>query len=162
MNQRVLFTAFLAAFLNLQGKGGAEQVSSFLDGRWSGSVETKPDGKSVLECWARTKFGDGTAFTLAKRGDESWHLQLSNPGWQLGPSRRFDLVALVDFYPLTHVTAEVTSQTGLELANLHQLPLLGFIENGHTIDLVSDGFKAKYDLEGSAKIIQKMRSCFAL
>jgi hypothetical protein len=161
MNQRVLFTAFFTVFLNLQGNAGAEHVSSFLDGRWSGGVETNSDGKSVLECWARTTFGDGTAFTLVTRSDESWHLRLSNPGWQLAPSRQFELVALVDFYPLTHVTAEVTSQTGLELANLHVLPLLGFIENGHTIDLASDGFKAKYDLEGSAKIIQKMRSCFA-
>ena len=38
---------------------------------------------------------------------------------------------------------------------------MGIIENGHTIDLTSDGFNEKYDLEGSAKVIERVRNCFA-
>ena len=57
--------------------------------------------------------------------------------------------------------AEAKSQTDLEIANLDQIYLLGFIENGHTIALTSDGFNVKYDLEGSAKAIEKVRNCLA-
>ena len=70
------------------------------------------------------------------------------------------MIALVDFYPL-HIAAEAKSQTRLEIANLDRISLLGLIENGHTIDLTSDGFNEKYDLEGSAKVIERVRNCFA-
>ena len=72
------------------------------------------------------------------------------------------MIALVDFYPQqVSVTAEAKSETRLEIANLDQISLLGLIENGHTIDLTSDGFSEKYDLEGSARAIQRIRNCFA-
>ena len=70
------------------------------------------------------------------------------------------MVALVDFYPRLHFAAEAKSQTRLEIANLEQISLLGIIENGHSIDLTSDGFNEKYDLEGSAKVIERVRNCF--
>ena len=70
-------------------------------------------------------------------------------------------VALVDFYPRLLIEAEAKNQTVLEIADLDHISLLGFIENGHTIDLESDGFNEKYELEGSAKIIQRIRNCFA-
>ncbi len=72
------------------------------------------------------------------------------------------MIALVDFYPQqVRTTAETKSKTSLEIANLDQISLLGLIENGHTIDFSSDGFNEKYDLEGSAKVIQRIRNCFA-
>lgn len=132
----------------------------FVDGRWNGGVETGPDSKGLEECWARTRFSDGTAFMLAKRSDGSWHLRLSNPGWRLPASRRYAMVALVDFYPQVRIAAEAKSQTRLEIESLEQNSLLGLIENGHTIDLKSDGFNEKYDLEGSAKVIERVRNCF--
>jgi len=153
----VLFIGLLLNFANASG----ESTIPFVDGRWNGGIETGPDSKGLEECWARTTFSDGTAFTLAKRGDGSWHLRLSNPGWRLPPSHRYAMVALVDFYPQLRVTAEAKSKTRLEIASLDQISLLGLIENGHTIDLTSDGFNVKYDLEGSAKVIERVRSCFA-
>ena len=69
------------------------------------------------------------------------------------------MVALVDFYPRLRIYAEAKSQTRLEIANLEQISLLGIIENGHTMTLISDGFNEKYDLEGSAKVIEKVRNC---
>lgn len=161
MYQR-LFVAVL--FLGLQhtiASSSGEPTFPFVDGRWNGGIDTDQGSKGLEECWARTTFSDGTTFTLAKRGDGNWRLRLSNPGWRLPPSRRYAMVALVDFYPQLGITAEAKSQTGLEIANLDQISLLGLIENGHTIDLTSDGFKAKYDLEGSAKVIERVRNCFA-
>ena len=133
----------------------------FVDGRWNGDVESGSDSKGLEACWARTTFSDGTSFALAKRNDESWHLRLSNPGWRLPPSHRYAMVAQVDFYPQLRIAAEAESETGLEIANLDQVSLLGLIENGHTIDLTSDGFNGKFDLEGSAKAIERLRNCFA-
>lgn len=137
-----------------------ESVFPFRDGRWIGGVETSPDNRGLEECWARTIFGDSTTFALSKRGDGHWLLRLSNPGWRLPPSHRFDMVAQVDFYPQLRIAADVKSETRLEIANLDQIFLLERIENGHTIDLISDGFNKKYDLEGSAKVIERLRSCF--
>lgn len=153
----ILFTGFL---INLANASGEPQIP-FVDGRWTGGIEAAADSEGPEECWARTTFSDGTAFTLAKRDDGSWYLRVSNPGWHLPPFRRYAMVALVDFYPRLRIAAEAKSQTRLEIANLEKISLLGFIENGHTIDLTSDGFKAKYDLEGSAKVIERVRNCFA-
>ena len=71
------------------------------------------------------------------------------------------MVALVDFYPPLRISAEAKSQTLLEIADLDHISLLGLIENGHTIVLRSEGFDEKYDLEGSAKVIERIRNCFA-
>lgn len=71
------------------------------------------------------------------------------------------MVALVDFYPRLPITAEAKTQTLLEIVDLEHSSLLGLIENGHTIDLRSDGFNEKYALEGSAKIIERIRDCFS-
>ena len=71
------------------------------------------------------------------------------------------MVAMVDFYPPLRVDAEAKSQRLLEIAILDHNTLLGLIENGHTINLTSDGFNVQYDLEGSAKVIERVRNCFA-
>ena len=60
------------------------------------------------------------------------------------------MVAQVDFYPRLRIVAEAKNQTLLDIADLDHMSLLGLIENGHTIDLTSDGFNEKYELEGSA------------
>ena len=159
MHQR-LFVALI--FMGLQHTiafASGEPKFPFVDGRWEGGIEIVPNSASVEECWARTTFNDGTAFTLAKRGDGNWRLILSNPDWRLPPFRRFAVLALVDFYPQLHIAAEAKAQTRLEISNVDRISLLGLIENGHTIDLKSDGFNAKYDLEGSAKIIERVRNC---
>ena len=161
MYQRLFVAALFIGLLHTIANASGEPTITFVDGRWNGGIETGPDSKGLEECWARTTFGDGTAFTLAKRGDGSWYLRLSNPDWRLPPSHRYAMVARVDFYPRLHVAAEAKSQTRLEIENIDQISLLGLIENGHTIDLRSDGFNAKYDLEGSAKVIERVRSCFA-
>ncbi len=162
MYKRSYVTVFFIVLLHTFANASAEPKILFVDGIWHGEVETDPNGSGFKECWASTTFGDGTTFTLAKRDDASWHLRLSNPGWQLPPSRRYDMIALVDFYPQqVSVTAEAKSETRLDIANLDQNSLLGLIENGHTIDLTSDGLNEKYDLEGSAKAIQRIRNCFA-
>ena len=162
MYKRSYVTVFFIVLLHAFADASAEPTIPFVDGIWRGEVESGPSGSGFKECWASTTFGDGTTFTLAKRDDASWHLRLSNPGWQLPPSHRYDMIALVDFYPQqVSVTAEAKSETRLEIANLDQISLLGLIENGHTIDLTSDGFSEKYDLEGSARAIQRIRNCFA-
>lgn len=88
-------------------------------------------------------------------------MELSNPDWHLARSHRYVLVSLVDFYPQLRVAAETKGPTSLEIANLEKISLLWQIENGHTISLTSDRFSAKFDLEGSAKAIEKVRRCFA-
>jgi hypothetical protein len=161
MCQRLFVAVLLIGLQHTIANASGEPTIPFVDGRWNGGIETGPDSKGLEECWARTTFSDGTAFTLAKRGDGSWHLRLSNPGWRLTPSRRYAMIALVDFYPQLRIAVEAKSQTRLEIANLEQTSLLGLIENGHTINLTSDGFNEKYDLEGSAKVIGRVRNCFA-
>ena len=131
----------------------------FVDGRWSGGIETLPDSSVFEECSTSTTFIDGTTFALAERRDENWYLRLSNPGWRLPPSRQYPMVALVDFYPPLRVDAEAKSQRLLEIAILDHNTLLGLIENGHTIKLTSDSFKETYDLEGTAKVIERVRNC---
>lgn len=133
----------------------------FVDGFWHGDIETGPDGTDLLRCWASTTVDDGTTLTLAERRDGIWSLQLSNPSWRLPLSHRYAMTALVDFYPRLRIEAEAKNQTLLEVADLERISLLGLIENGHTIGLKSDGFNENYVLEGSAKIIQRVRDCFA-
>jgi hypothetical protein len=161
MYQRLFVAVLFIGLLHTIANASEGPLLPFVDGRWNGGIETGPDSNSNGECWARTMFSDGTAFTLAKRSDGIWHLRLSNPGWRLPPSHRYAMVALVDFYPQLRIAAEARSETGLEIANLDQISLLGLIENGHTINLTSDGFNGKYDLEGSAKVIERVRHCFA-
>ena len=91
----VLFMGLLHAIANASG----ETTILFVDGRWTGGSEIGPDSKNIEECWVRTTFSDGTAFTLAKQSDGIWHMRLSNPDWRLPPSHRYEMVALVDFYP---------------------------------------------------------------
>lgn len=131
----------------------------FVDGLWKGAIEIGSDSEGQKECWASMTDSDGTALTLAKRNDGIWYLRLSNPNWQLPPLRQYAMEALVDFYPKLDIVAESKSKTALEIANLEKISLLGLIENGHTITLSSDGFNAKYTLEGSAKIIERVRNC---
>ena len=132
----------------------------FVDGRWRGNIQPGSNKSEFEACWASTTFDDGTTFALSKRRDGSWQLQFSNPGWRLPLSRRYDLTAQVDFYPRIQISAEAKSQTLLEIVDLDHTPLLGVIENGHTIDLTSDGFNEKYELEGSAKVIERIRNCY--
>ena len=161
MCQRLIASVLFMGLLHAIAFASGAPAIPFVDGRWSGGIETGPNSSDVEECWASTTFGDGTTFTLAKRGDGDWRLRLSNPDWRLPPSRRYDMAALVDFYPELRIAAEAKSPTRLEIANIDQISLLGIIENGHTIDLASDGFNEKYDLEGSAKAIERVRTCFA-
>jgi hypothetical protein len=159
MDHRLLVAiVFMGALLNAD-KARAEPAFPFVDGRWAGDIEPGAAGTGLAACWARTTFADGTAFTLARRRDGSWHLNLSNSAWRLPPSHRYTMKVLVDFYPQLRIVAEAKSQTRLEIAHIDQNSLLGFIENGHTIDLASDGFNARYDLEGSAKAIDRVRHC---
>ena len=161
MYQRLFVSVLFMDLLHTIANASGVPTIPFVDGRWRGGIETSPNSSGVEECWASTTFGDGTTFTLAKPRDGNWHLRLSNPDWRLPLSRRYDMVALVDFYPQLRIAAEAKSQTRLEIANLDQISLLGIIENGHTINLTSDGFNEKYDLEGSAKVIERVRNCFA-
>ena len=162
MYKRTFFTGFFFVLLRSLVSASGEPSIPFVDGRWSGDIEIDTNSAVFKACWASTNYSDGTTLTLAKRDNGSWHLRLSNPGWGLPPSHQYDMIALVDFYPQqVHTTAEAKSKTHLEIANLDQISLLGLIENGHTIDLRSDGFNEKYDLEGSAKVIQRIRNCFA-
>lgn len=153
----VCFTA------SLHNAAGASQLPSipFVDGRWHGDIEVGPNGSDFEECWASTTFDDGTTLLLAERKDGNWHLQLSNPVWRLPHSRRYAMAAQVDFYPRLRITAEARNQTLLEIEDLDHISLLRLIENGHTIDLASDGFNEKYELEGSAKAIERIRNCFS-
>ena len=161
MYYRLFVAVFFTSLLHTIGDASGVPTIPFADGRWHGDIETGPNSSDFEECWASTTFDDGTTFTLTKRKDGSWHLQLSNPSWRLPHSRRYAMVALVDFYPRLRITAEAKNQTLLEIAELDHISLLELIENGHTIDLTSDGFNEKYELEGSAKIIERIRNCFA-
>jgi hypothetical protein len=160
MYQRLSVAVLFIGLLHNVANASEEAAIPFEDGRWSGGIETESDGDSPDACWARTTFSDGTMFTMTKLRDGTWHLRLSNPGWRLPPSRRYAMNALVDFYPQLRVAAEAKSQSDMEIANIDQIFLLGLIENGHTINLESDGFNVKYDLEGSAKAIERVRKCF--
>jgi hypothetical protein len=161
MSYRLFVAVFFTGLLHTVADAGGVPAFPFVDGRWHGDIETGPNGSDFEECLASTTFDDGTGFTLTKRKDGNWHLQLSNPTWRLPHSRQYAMIALVDFYPRLRITGEARNQTRLEIADLEHISLLGLIENGHTIDLTSDGFNEKYELEGSAKVIERIRNCFA-
>ncbi len=161
MYYRLLIALLFAGPLHTIADARGAPTIPFVDGRWHGDIETGPNASEFEECWASTTFDEGTTFALIKRKDGNWHLQLSNPSWQLPHSRRYTMVAQVDFYPPLRITAETLNQTHLEIADLDHISLLGLIENGHTIDLTSDGFNEKYELEGSAKVIERIRTCFS-
>ena len=112
-------------------------------------------------CRATTDLPDGADFTLSKNKNGVWTLTLSDPSWTLKPSHLYDATALVDYYPQrVNVIAEATGETSLAIAELDHTTLLRLIENGHTLTLTADRFYGKYDLEGSAKVIQRIRDCF--
>ena len=161
MYQRLFAAVLFIGILHTLANASGESTILFVDGRWTGGSEIGPSSRRLEECWVRTTFSDSTTFTLAKRSDGIWRLRLSNPDWRLPLSHLYDMVALVDFYPRLHIAGQAKSPLSLEIANLDQISLLGLIENGHSIDLTSDGFNVKYDLEGSAKAIEKVRHCFA-
>ncbi len=161
MYHRLFVAVFFTGLLHTIADASGVPTIPFADGRWHGDIETGPNSVDFEGCWASTTFEDGTAFTLTKRKDGRWHLQLSNPSWRLPHSLRYDMVALVDFYPRLRIAAEAKNQTLLEIADLDHISLLGLIENGHTIDLTSDSFNERYELEGSAKVIERIRNCFA-
>jgi hypothetical protein len=139
--------------------GAEHSPHAFVDGLWSGGFELHADSPASNECWAGTTSADGTTLTLATRRSGDWYLRLLNAQWELPVSGEYDLDTLVDFYPRIWVEAKAQSQTLLEIPIRGQNPLLGLIENGHLITLTSDTFNGSYSLEGSAKIIERIRMC---
>ncbi len=161
MTRRLPGTLLFIGLLPAIAIAGSGPSLPFTDGLWSGGIETGADSRDFKECRASTTFGDGTTLTLAKQDTGRWSLRLSNPDWQLPPSQSYDMNVRVDFYPRLQVVARASDRTGLEIADLDQISLLGLIENGHVIDLTAEGFAEEYDLEGSAKVIDRIRNCFA-
>jgi hypothetical protein len=157
MYHRSFIVVLIIGLLRTIANASEEPTISFIDGLWKGGIGA--DSQGHKECWASTTLSDLTIFTLAKQTNEHWYLRLSNPSWQLPPLHQYAIVALVDFYPQVNSIAVAKSKTALEIENLKQISLLGLIENGHTITLTSDGFNEKYTLEGSAKIIDRIRNC---
>ena len=158
MYYRLVVAVFFAGFLHASANG--VHATPFVDGRWHGSIKTVPNSLD-FECWASTTFTDGTIFTLTERKDRNWQLELSNANWRLPHLRRYALVAQVDFYPKLRIAAVAKRRTVLEIADLDRISLLGLIENGHTLDLMSEDFNDKVELEGSAKVIERIRKCVA-
>ena len=160
MLQRNLVALLALGFLNCAASSAEKSPFPFVDGIWRGGIETDANTTSPRLCWASTTLKDATTFTLEVRSDKSWQLRLSNAGWRMPAAHRFDVVAQVDFYPRLRIVGSSESPTMLEFRDIERLSLLRLIENGHTIDLRSTEFNAKYDLEGSAKIIARLRDCF--
>ena len=136
-----------------------EAMVPFADGRWHGEATDSPVPSKLAGCWAATVLDDGTSLVLVKETDGSWSLQLSNRNWRLPLSRRYALAVVVDFYPRLLVVGEIRYPTRLEVRAIDRVPLLDFIENGHMIKLQHNGFEKRYDLEGSAKAIERIRGC---
>jgi hypothetical protein len=160
MRIRIVAAAVFAGLLHANALASEVDKVAFFDGRWHGGINTGPNSPD-FECWASTTFADGTTLTLTERKDGNWRLELSNAHWQLPHLRRYALVAQVDFYPRLPIAAVARKQTVLEIADLDRISLLGLIENGHTLDLISDDFNDKVELEGSAKVIERIRKCVA-
>lgn len=160
MHCRLFITTLVAALTGVVAEADDWSTFPFVDGLWHGGIETHPDSAKFERCWASTTFDDGSTFELAERRGAIWSLRLTNPHWHLAPSRRYDVKTLVDFYPRLRVAAEAESKTLLVITDLGRTAMLGFIENGHTITMASEGIDVKYDLEGSAKVIQRIRHCF--
>ena len=159
MGSRFCIAILFLGLLHTAAIASGALAMPFVDGRWSGDIKTLPDSSMLGECWASTTFVDGTTLTLAEQRDESWSLRLSNPAWQMDLSGDYSMMAQVDFYPKLQVDGQAKSLSLLEIAIRGQKTLLGYIENGHTIKLNSDRFNEIYDLEGSAKIIERIRNC---
>ena len=161
MSHRLFVAAFLTCLMHAIADASGAPAVPFIDGIWHGDIETGSNSSDIVECWASTTRDDGTTFRLAERNEAGWYLQLSNASWRLASSRRYAMVARVDFYPLAglRIAAEAKSQTLLEIADLDDISLLDLVENGHTLDLASDGFNEKFDLEGSAMVIERIRNC---
>jgi hypothetical protein len=156
-----LFIAILSiGLLNCSAIAKAVPAFPFVDGRWSGLIETMPNSSVFEACAASTTFTDGTTLTLAKQRDNSWLVRFSNPGWRL-PSSHYPMVVVVDFYSPLAVSAVAKNQRLLEIAIPGHNALLKLIENGHLIKLTSDSFEEAYNLEGSAKVIERVRNCVA-
>jgi hypothetical protein len=160
MYHRFIAAAIFASFLHAKAIAGEVDTIPFVDGRWHGGIKIVPNSPD-FECRASTTFTDGTTLMLTERKDESWKLELSNANWRMPQLRRYALVAQVDFYPRLQIAAVARKQTVLEIADLERISLLGLIENGHTLDLMSEDFTDKVELEGSAKIIERLRNCVA-
>lgn len=161
MYQRTRAALVIVGLLSVAANATGALSVPFVDGRWSGDVRAGPNTSGVAECWASTTFEDGAKLTLGQRDDGSWYLELSNPGWLLTAPRQQATVIQVDLYPRVEVIADARSRTVLEIGDIGRNALLGQIENGHTITLLSDGLDEKYDLEGSAKVIERIRNCMA-
>ena len=160
MYERSLVAVCISTLLNSVASASPAPSIPFVDGFWHGNIETGAHTSTFEECWASTTFDDETTMWLAVRKDGTWYLRLSNPQWRLPHPHRYAMVSLVDVYPRLRSKAETKSQSVLEITDSDHLPLVGQIEIGHTIDLASDGFHEKYDLEGSAKVIERLRNCF--
>lgn len=159
MHRRFFVEALLIGLLLTVADASDGPTFPFVDGLWKGAIGVGADSDGQNECWASTTDNDSTSFTLAKRGGGIWYLRLTNPSWRLPPFHQYAVVTLVDFYPKLDIVAESKSKTVLEISHLEKILLLRLLENGHTITLSSDGFNAKYVLEGTAKIIERLRNC---
>ena len=159
MFQQNIFAILALGFFHCAASEAEEPKFPFVDGIWRGGIETDSNTKASKFCWASTTFKEATTFTLEVRRDKSWHLRLSNAGWRLPTSHRYDTIAQVDYYPRLRINGESQSQTILEFGDIEHISLLHLIENGHTIELSSNEINLKYDLEGSAKIIARLRDC---
>jgi len=159
MGLRLCFAILVLGLLHFPASAGGSVAMLFQDGRWSGGVVKHPDSAAFEECWASTTFVDGTVLTLAKRRDENWSLRLSNPAWRLAASGDSAMIAQVDFYRPLQVTTRANGLNLLEIPIRGDQTLLDLIENGHLIKFNSDSFNKSYDLEGSAKIIERIRIC---
>jgi hypothetical protein len=155
----LFIAALILNFLPTAAVAGGAPLVSFVDGTWKGGIGNSHNSQDDRECWASTTQPDNTVFTLAKHTNEHWYLRFSNPSWQLPALHQYNIVALIDFYPTLDIVAVANNKAVLEIANIEEISLLERIENGHTITLTSDGFNAKYTLEGSAKIIGRLRNC---
>ena len=120
----LLVAAFLTGFLHAVADASGVPSIPFVDGLWHGEIETGPNSLDFEACWASTLSDDGTAFTLMKRKDGRWHLQLANPNWHLPPSHRYAMATVVDFYPPLRLVAEAKDRTLLEIADLERISLL--------------------------------------
>lgn len=158
MHHWLVAAVVFAGLLHTNALASGVDKLPFVDGRWHGGIKTGPNSQD-FECWASTTFTDGTTLMLTERKDGNWKLELSNAEWRLPQLRRYALVAQVDFYPRLQVEAVAKERTVLEIADLDRISLLGLIENGHTLDLISEDFNDKVELEGSAKVIERIRNC---
>jgi hypothetical protein len=161
MTLRLFIAAVLTGCLIAGAEADEEPLFPFADGRWRGEFKAASNSSDHDECWASTSFDEGTTLTLARQKGRGWNLKLSNANWQLNTSRPYSMSALVDFYPKLRLAAKGETRTLLQISDLEYISLLGLLENGHSITLTSDGFDKTYDLEGSAKVIQRMRGCFS-